>query len=227
MRSRQRLTIEQLEPYLLPDPKPGEPPVAINWNQLFGNDNPIEVEVGFGKGMFLLSEAIARPDVNFLGIEIVRKYALYAATRFALRNLSNVKVASTDARAVLRDRIPAQSVRAVHVYFPDPWWKTRHHKRRLFTPDFVASVERILILGGRFHVVTDVEEYFGIMRGIVEPLPTFEAAPPPGPNEPRHDLDYLTNFERKFRKEGRPIYRAVYVKRCEKDASDVQARLPR
>ncbi len=206
------MSVEELAPYLLPEIKPGESATPIDWTTLFGNSNPVEIEVGFGKGMFLLSAATTRPDVNFFGIEIVRKYALYAATRFAIRKLANVKVACTDARTLLRDRVLPQSVQAVHVYFPDPWWKKRHHKRRLFTPDFVAGVDRILRHGGRFHVVTDVEEYFGIMKEIVARVPTLAAVAPPDPNEPRHDLDYLTNFERKFRKEGRPIYRAAFVK---------------
>ena len=213
MRSRHRLPVEELASYLLPEVKPGETAAPIDWSTFFGNANPVEIEVGFGKGMFLLSTATARPDVNFLGIEIVRKYALYAATRFAIRKLPNVKVVCTDARALLRDRIPERSVEAVHVYFPDPWWKKRHHKRRLFTADFVTSVERVLIEGGRFHVVTDVEDYFAIMRDIVAQLPSFQTTPPPDPNEPQHDLDYLTNFERKFRKEGRPINRALFLKK--------------
>jgi tRNA (guanine-N7-)-methyltransferase len=213
LRSRHRLSIEQLTPYLLPDAKPGESLPPLDWALLFGNAHPVEVEVGFGKGMFLLSAASSHPHVNFLGIEIVRKYALYAATRFAIRQLPNVKVACTDARVMLRDRIPAQTTQAVHVFFPDPWWKKRHHKRRLFTPDFVASVERALKIGGLFHVVTDVEEYFAVMRAIVAQLPGFAERPPPAANEPAHDFDYLTNFERKFRKEGRAIYRAAFVKK--------------
>lgn len=211
MRSRHRLSIEQLAPYLLPDAKPGEPAVPFEWPVLFGNSHPVEVEVGFGKGMYLLSASAARPDVNFLGIEIVRKYALYAATRIAIRKLGNVKVACADAKSLMRDRIADRSVQAVHVFFPDPWWKKRHHKRRLFTPDFVASVERILKVGGLFHVVTDVEEYFGMMREMVAQVPSLVEVLPPAATDPAHDLDYLTNFERKFRKEGRPIYRAAWL----------------
>lgn len=213
MRSRHRLTIEQLAPFLLPELKAGESPSPIDWSALFHNEHPVEIEVGFGKGMFLLSSAIARPEVNFLGIEIVRKYALYAATRFAIRQLPNIKVACADARVLLRDRIPERSVQAVYVFFPDPWWKKRHHKRRLFTAEFVASVERVLSIGGLFHVVTDVEEYFAIMRDIISTFPRLHEVPPPPANEPSNDLDYLTNFERKFRKEGRPIHRAAFVKK--------------
>jgi tRNA (guanine-N7-)-methyltransferase len=213
VRSRQRLSIEQLTPFLLPQAKPGESAPTISWTSLFGNYNPVEMEIGFGKGMFLLSAATSQPNVNFLGVEIDRKYALYAATRFAIRQLQNVRVACTDARELLRDRIPKHSVQKVHIYFPDPWWKKRHHKRRLFTTGFIASVERVLKPGGDLYVVTDVAEYFTVMREIVGGIPGFADAPPPPANEPAHDLDYLTNFERKFRKEGRPIYRAAFVKK--------------
>ena len=210
MRQAKRLPLEQLQPSLLPDAPAGAPAPPILWPALFGNDRPVEVEVGFGKGLFLTTAAAACLDVNFFGIEIVRKYQLFTATRLVRRELHNVRVACADARLLLRDRVAAGSVRAVHVYFPDPWWKKRHHKRRVFTPGFAATVARVLQPGGRLHVVTDVEEYFGIMTGIVGRLSEFGPLPPPTPTEPRHDLDYLTNFERKFRKEGRSIHRAAY-----------------
>lgn len=213
MRSRHRLSIAELSPWLIPESTPGEPAAPVDWTSLFGNDRSVEIEVGFGKGLFLLSSATARPEFNFLGIEIVRKYALYVATRLAIRKLPNAKVACADAKPLLRDRVPQQSVRAVHVFFPDPWWKKRHQKRRLFTPEFVASVARVLQIGGLFNVVTDVDEYFKVMAGIVSEFSVFDPVPPPPANEPLHDLDYLTNFERKFRKEGRPIYRAAFVKK--------------
>ena len=221
MRKPRRLSPEELAPYVLelpvahPNRRPGEPPEPpkpIDWRQLFGNDNPVEVEVGFGKGLFLLTEATARPDTNFLGIEIVRKYQLYAATRVARRKLANVKTCCADAKAVLRDHVPAGSVEAVHVYFPDPWWKKRHKKRLLFTPDFAASVLKVLAPGGRLHFASDVPDYFEMVTGLLAGMPGFVRLPPPDPNEPRHDMDYLTNFERKFRKQGKPIFRALSEK---------------
>jgi len=210
VRPRKRLPLDQLEPYLLPDTPLGQTAPPIVWRELFGNDYPVEIEVGFGKGLFLITAAIACPQANFLGIEIVRKYQLYTATRLALRKLPNVRVACADARLLLRDRVAAGSIQAVHVYFPDPWWKKRHHKRRVFTPEFAITAARILKQSGRLHIVTDVEEYFAIMTGIVGPLPEYRPLSPPEPNAPRHDLDYLSNFERKFRKQGKPIFRAAY-----------------
>lgn len=202
-----RLPIEHLVPWLLGTP---EPPVAINWGEVFGNDNPVEIEVGFGKGLFLVNAAFACPGVNFLGVEILRKYQLYAATRLTRRGIQNVRLAKADARLFLRDRVAPASVQAVHVFFPDPWWKRRHHKRRVFTPEFAAQCERVLQPGGQLHLVTDVAEYFAVMTGLIAGQPALRPMPPTEMSAPGHDLDYLTNFERKFRKEGRPIYRARY-----------------
>jgi tRNA (guanine-N7-)-methyltransferase len=216
VRRTKKHPLEQLAPYLLPDVPRGTPTPPLVWRELFGNDNPIEVEVGFGKGLHLVNAGVARPNTNFLGVEIVRKYQLYAATRLAQRHLTNIRVACADGRAVLRDRVAPQSVDAVHVYFPDPWWKARHRKRRVFTPEFAHTVGTALRPGGRLLLATDVEAYHGVMTQIVRELgPAFRELPPPAPTEPRHDMDYLTNFERKFRKEGRPIHRAAYERTAE------------
>jgi tRNA (guanine-N7-)-methyltransferase len=205
-RSR-RLPLEELAPHLLDVPDPLAP---LDWRRVFGNDQPVEVEVGFGKGLFLVTAAGACPHVNFLGIEIVRKYQLFAATRLAKRGLGNVRVVKADARLFLRVCVPAWSLQAIHVYFPDPWWKKRHLKRRLFTPEFAGQCERALRPGGRLYVVTDVGEYYEVITGLVGQHTGLRPLPPPDPKQPEHDLDYLTNFERKFRKEGRPIHWACY-----------------
>lgn len=210
MRPDHRLPLSELEPYCLPNPPAGSPPPPIDWQQLFGNANPVEIEVGFGKGLFLLSESEKRPETNFFGIEIVRKLQLYVATRLAIRERRNVRVACTDARALLKERVAEKSVQGVYVFFPDPWWKSRHKKRRVFTPAFAVSCSRILFPGGRLHIVTDVEEYFGVMTDLVRPMPQFAELPPPNENIPEHQMDYLTNFERKFRLQGKPIYRASF-----------------
>jgi tRNA (guanine-N7-)-methyltransferase len=202
-----RLPLEQLAPYLLEVP---DPPRPLDWSAAFGNEHPVEIEVGCGKGLFLLTASQARPVVNFLGVEIVRKYQLFTATRLAKRGLHNGRVAHADARLFLRDCVAAGSVQAVHVYFPDPWWKKRHLKRRLFTSEFAAECARVLKPGGHLYVVTDVEEYFGVITDLLAGQNALRRLPPPELKEPAHDMDYLTNFERKFRKEGRPIHRAIY-----------------
>ena len=193
-----------------PSPR-GEPPPPIDWATLFGNCNPVEVEVGFGKGLFLLTSALDAPSVNFFGIEIVRKLQLYTATRMAVRNLTNVRLACSDAQPFMDVCIPDASVQAVHVYFPDPWWKKRHKKRRVFTSEFAAGAARILHSGGHLSIATDVEEYFGVMMKIVEELPTFRLISQ-SIDATKPEKEHLTNFERKAHEQGRAVYRALYQK---------------
>jgi tRNA (guanine-N7-)-methyltransferase len=209
VRRAARLPPEQLTPYLI---EPPADPTPLDWAAVFGNEHPVEAEIGFGKGLFLLSASQQSPDINFLGVEIERKYTLFTATRLAKRGLKNVRLACADAKRFLQNHVAGGSLHAVHVYFPDPWWKKRHRKRRLFTEEFVAQCARVLRPGGRLHIATDVEEYFGIMKGLLAEQPRLRALPSPEPNDPQHDLDYLTNFERKYRKQGKPIYRAAYAK---------------
>ncbi len=193
-----------------PVPTTDAVPVAIDWAALFGNDRPVELEVGSGKGLFLANAARANPDHNFFGIELARKYVRLAAARLAKLGVSNAKVWAGDARDVLARRVPDASVHAIHVYFPDPWWKKRHKKRRVFTGDLVDQFERTIQPGGELHVASDVEDYFAIIRELIAARPRFHERPVPEPRAPEHELDYLTNFERKYRLEGRPIYRASY-----------------
>lgn len=223
MRKPRRLAPEELAPYqwqMPTAPRRGaeiedsnSPPsrsTAINWAALFGNTHPVEIEVGMGKGLFLLTSATGRPETNFFGIEIVRKYQLYATTRFALRKLSNVKTVCADARWVFRQFVPEGSVAAVHVYFPDPWWKARHKKRRVFSPGFAADAARILAVGGRLLIATDVEEYFGVMTRIVRAMAAFREVQAETSIAPVEEAGYQTNFERKARQKGTPVWRAEF-----------------
>ena len=183
----------------------------VSWPAVFGNDHPVELEVGSGKGLFLANAATARPDRNFFGIELARKYARRAADRVAKRGLANVRVLPGDALLFMAKYVPDRSLSGLHVYFPDPWWKARHRKRRVFNEGLVASAERTLIPDSPWHVVTDVEEYFGVIRELMAEHPRFAELPAPEPHDPTHELDYLTSFERKYRIEGRPIYRTSYL----------------
>jgi tRNA (guanine-N7-)-methyltransferase len=182
----------------------------IDWVELFGDSNPVELEIGSGKGLFLTNAAQSRPGVNFLGIELSRKYAIHAATRLARKELRNAKVWCGDGRAIMSRLVPDTSLRGVHVYFPDPWWKTRHKKRRVFTSELVGEIVRTLEPGGELSVASDVLEYFGVIRESIASSGRFQEKELPTQTEPEHSLDYLTHFERKYRLEGRPIYQARY-----------------
>jgi tRNA (guanine-N7-)-methyltransferase len=180
------------------------------WPTVFGNDHPVEIEIGFGKGLYLVTAGLAHPETNYLGIEVLRALQLFAATRLAKRDLTNVRVACTDARRFLHEHVVPASVHAVHVYFPDPWWKKRHHKRRVWTHEFAADCVRVLRLGGRLHVATDVPEYFAHIRELLDGqtgLRRLWSEEQIGP--PRTD-EILTNFERKAREKGGSVFRAEY-----------------
>ncbi len=227
MRTPRRLPAEELAPFQWEAPgragvvRWGDGPAAgapeplperIDWAALFGNPHPVEVEVGFGKGLFLVTTAAANPDRNYFGIEIVRKYQLLATSRLAGRGLTNARTCCADAKRVLRDFVVPGSLAAVHVYFPDPWWKARHKKRTLFTPAFAQLVLEVLEPGGVLHFATDVPDYAAMAAEVLAAVPALVPLPPPEEAAPVHDMDYLTNFERRFRKQGKPIHRSRHRK---------------
>jgi len=179
---------------------------------LFGRRATLEAEVGTGKGLFLRRAAAANPDTDFLGIEVAKKYAAFAAAGLVKDTLTNAVVVSGDALRVFAELLPDASLAAVHVYFPDPWWKKRHRRRRVMRESFLRDVERTLRPGGSLHFWTDVEEYFqstldllAACTALVGPLPVAET-----PAE--HDMAYRTHFERRVRLASEPVFRAEFRK---------------
>jgi tRNA (guanine-N7-)-methyltransferase len=177
---------------------------------LFGNEGPVEIEIGTGKGRFLLAQASERPDVNFLGIEWSLKYLRVAKDRAQRRGLRNLRLYRADARHVLADLVPDGSLLRVHVYCPDPWPKKRHHKRRLFLPATVTDMARVLAPGGYLDLSTDVREYYDEIMGLLSQEtglrlaedPLFPIGSPAG----------RTSYETKYLLSGRPIHRATFTR---------------
>jgi tRNA (guanine-N7-)-methyltransferase len=145
----------------------------LRWAELFGNDRPVEIEVGFGKGRFLITAGERFPEANYFGIERKLSHFRIARPRIQKRNLRNVRIVITDALPLIHEVIPPASVRAYHVYFPDPWWKKRHKKRRIFTPVLLEDLARTLIPSGQIYIASDVEEYFGEIAAMVGENPAF------------------------------------------------------
>jgi tRNA (guanine-N7-)-methyltransferase len=180
---------------------------------LFDKPQPLEVEVGSGKGLFIAGASQQQPAHNFLGIEVAQKYARYAAARLVKQQAANAAMIGGDALALFRQWFPEASLAAVHVYFPDPWWKKRHKKRRVMNDQFLRDVERTLVSGGRLHFWTDVEEYFQTTLELIKTNSQLHG-PLPVPEKPaEHDLDYRTHFERRTRQSDLPVYRAEFEKR--------------
>ncbi|HEY1600359.1 MAG TPA: tRNA (guanosine(46)-N7)-methyltransferase TrmB [Pirellulales bacterium] len=179
---------------------------------LFAQARPLEVELGSGKGLFLSAAAQAWTERNFLGLEMAQKYAHFAAARLARAQLANARMVQGDGLRVFHEYLPSDALAAVHVYFPDPWWKARHKKRRVMNEHLLRDVERTLVPGGTLHFWTDVEEYFHsaieTLHASTRLVGPFEVAE----QNPTHDLDYRTHFERRTRLHGQPVYRAEFRK---------------
>ena len=176
---------------------------------LFGSDRPLEVEFGVGKGRFLLDWAMAHPEVGVIGVERARKYVELPATRALRLGIGNVRLVHTTAEDMLFRCLAPESMVAIHAYFPDPWPKKRHHKRRFFRSENVARLAEVLPPGGLLRVKTDHEGYAAVIAVLLEaesrlaPVAADEAfvgVPP-------------TNFEIKYGRDSRPIRRFAYRRR--------------
>jgi tRNA (guanine-N7-)-methyltransferase len=187
---------------------PGEPEDAgpIDLGALFGRRAPVEIEIGTGKGRFLMESAAAHPDRDFLGLEIEREYAILVRERAARRGLVNLRVENLDGREFVKRRLSPASVAAMHVYFPDPWPKKRHRKRRLFDASFAAASARALERGGLLRVASDHEEYWRVIDEVLgaEPLLVRLDASETGP------WSSGTNYELKFAASGRAVFQAAF-----------------
>lgn len=179
----------------------------IDFVPLFGRSGPLHIEIGSGKGTFLLNQARVLSGNNFLGIEWARKYYRYAVDRIGRWGLTNVRIIRTDATVFIRDFVPDNCVNCFHIYFPDPWPKKRHHKRRFVCPANLEHLIRCLKKAGQIRIATDHADYF-------EQIKTVLAAR----SDILEEIDFPTaagadtgewvgtNFERKYIKDKRPIY---------------------
>jgi tRNA (guanine-N7-)-methyltransferase len=207
MGTGQQKAMETLAPrYVLPHAAQ-----ALDFAAAFGRAAPVILEIGFGMGDATARIAAARPEEDFLGIEVHAPGVGALLKRIGEQGLANLRIVQHDAVDVLRDMIPSASLAGVHVYFPDPWHKKKHNKRRLIQPAFVAELAARLAPGGYLHCATDWHPYAEQMLDVLGAEPSL--ANTAEGYAPRPDWRPLTKFEHRGLKLGHGVWDLVFTKR--------------
>lgn len=181
----------------------------LDLSSLFVNDAPITLEIGFGDGVSLATMAKAEPHRNFIGIEVHRPGVGRLLHLIQEHNLSNVRVMDDDAVEIIKKRIPENSLDRVQLFFPDPWHKKRHNKRRIVQPEFVALIASRLKQNGVFHMATDWEPYAEHMAEVMEASEQFSSLADK-PFSPKPESRPETKFERRGLKLGHGVWDLLY-----------------
>lgn len=201
----QRRALEELWPRF------GVTPAGMmDFAALFGRPAPVVLEIGFGNGAALAAMAAAAPEKNFLGVEVHRPGVGSLLQRLAEQGLDNVRVAQVDAKALLEQSIADASLDSVYLFFPDPWPKKRHHKRRLLQTEFAELVRRKLAVGGVFHAATDWQPYAQHMLEVLTAAPGYANLAGPGAYAPRPDYRPLTKFEARGQRLGHGVWDLMF-----------------
>ncbi|MCX5662801.1 MAG: tRNA (guanosine(46)-N7)-methyltransferase TrmB [Planctomycetota bacterium] len=175
---------------------------------------PLELEIGSGKGTFLLNQARQTPDINYIGIEWAKAFWKYAADRCRRHELQNVRVVRTEAAGFVRSFVRDGALRQVHIYFPDPWPKARHNKRRLVQAGFLRELWRALEPAGMVRIATDHVDYFAWMEEHAgQVADVFERLPFVSPESAGEGELVGSNFERKYRREGGRTFQGMVLRK--------------
>ena len=180
----------------------------VDFEDVFGRKAPVHIEIGSGKGTFLVSETCAHPENNYLGIEWANRYYRLAVDRLGRWAIDNVRIMRTDAAFFFAEHVPDNSVSWFHIYFPDPWPKARHNKRRLICTGNVEQIIRCLEPGGVLNLATDHADYFEQMEEVLNAefdKGTLLQIPFTRASGAKDGEIVGTNFERKYIVEGRKI----------------------
>ncbi len=208
MTTGQRKAVELLMPKFAIDPVPEK----LDFYAIFGNNNPVWLDIGFGNGESIIHAAQRHPDVNFLGIEVHLPGIGHLLIESENLGLNNVRIIRNDAVDMLSKHTADQSLAAIHVYFPDPWHKKRHHKRRIINPDFLALAAQKLQTGGRLHYASDWQPYAEEVQALFAETPSFKNTQDNNAFAPRPEWRPVTKFERRGQKLEHNSYDLIMTK---------------
>ena len=212
MGSGQEKALRELGPRFVLPYRPG----ATDWAAVFGREAPRVVEIGFGMGQATAQIAADRPDLDFIGLEVHEAGVGALLREIGLRGLGNLRILQHDAVQVVEHMVAPGSLAGVHVFFPDPWHKKRHHKRRLIQPPFVDLLASRLAPGGWLHCATDWQPYAEQMLAVLGACPALEnTATEPGGYVPRPAMRPMTRFEARGLRLGHGVWDLVFRRRAE------------
>ena len=180
---------------------------------VFGNDAPIIMEIGFGNGEALAHIAKLHPENNYIGIEVHRAGVGHLMMLLAQQNIENVRIYCHDAVEVLEQKMPDGALSGVHLFFPDPWHKKKHHKRRIVSAKFLDLLKQKLKQGGYFHAATDWQDYAESMLAVLSEHPAFENTSPTSDYCPCPDYRPLTKFEQRGIRLGHGVWDLIFTVR--------------
>lgn len=185
----------------------------LDLDAVFGREGaPTIVEIGFGMGASLAAMAEANPEQNYIGIEVHRPGVGALLKLVEEKGLTNVRVFNHDAIEVLEKRIPKNSLDAVYLFFPDPWHKKRHNKRRIVQTAFAKALASHIKVGGHFHMATDWEDYAEHMMEVMSAAPDYKNTQPDNQYTPRPDYRPLTKFEARGHRLGHGVWDLIFEK---------------
>lgn len=182
----------------------------LDFDKLFGRHGSTALEIGFGNGEALLSMALQECATNFIGVEVHPPGVGALLAKIEQQQLNNIRVIQADAMDILKRNIPNASLSAVYLFFPDPWHKKRHHKRRIVQPEFVQLLRRKLISGGVFHMATDWQDYAEHMLSTMEAAEGFINQAGVGNYSPKPSYRPTTKFEQRGTRLGHGVWDLIY-----------------
>lgn len=186
---------------------------ALDLGSIFGNEQPVILEIGFGNGDSLAQMARGNSGLNYLGIEVHRPGVGHLLYLIEEQDIENLRIMSEDAVEIIRNQIPEQALNGVQLFFPDPWPKKKHHKRRIVQPEFVKLIASRLKPGGFFHMATDWENYAEHMLEVMSAAEDFENSTKQGDFIPRPDSRPLTKFEQRGQRLGHGVWDLLYIRK--------------